>query len=376
MLSLFKVFMSSEASKNVSKTLSSGMITQAGKVEEFENELKKWFSYPYILTLNSATSGLTLAVRMLDLNPDDEILVSSLSCFATIVPILANNHHIKWVDIDSKTCNISLEDLKTKITKKTKALVFVHWAGSPLDLDRLEKIQRYTKDKFGFRLKVIEDCAHSFGSEYNEKLIGTHGNTCVFSLQAIKHLTTGDGGLIFLPDEKSYERANLLRWYGISREKKKKKDFRLENDISEWGYKFHMNDIAATIGLSNLPYMVENLKKVRENAEYYDTVFKNVNGIILLQQLPITKSSYWIYTLKISGKIHFIKYMKEKNIMVSQVHNRCDKHSCVSNYSTKLPMLDILEKEIISIPVHWDISVKNREYIAECIIKWCNYYQF
>jgi len=375
MLSLFKVFMSPESSSMVGETLSSGMITQAGKVEEFENKLKEWFEYPYILTLNSATSGLTLAVRMLDLEPDEEILVSSLSCFATIVPVLANNHKIKWLDIDSNTCNIDLDDLKSKITEKTKALVFVHWAGSPLNMDKLEKIQQYTEDKFGFRLKIIEDCAHSLGSEYNGKKLGTHGNTCIFSLQAIKHLTTGDGGLIFLPDEKSYERAKLLRWYGISREKKKKgikkSDFRLENNISEWGYKFHMNDIAATIGLSNLPYMEQNLKNVRENAEYYNTVFKDVEGVNLLEQTPKSISSYWIYTLKIINKEGFIKYMKDKNIMVSQVHNRCDKHSCVSDFATQLPILDVLESKIISIPVHWGISIENRKYIAKCVIEWC-----
>jgi dTDP-4-amino-4,6-dideoxygalactose transaminase len=256
-LSLFKVFMSPGISKPLIDTLQSGFISQGKKVEEFESKLKEWFNYPYILTLNSATSGLILAIKVLNLVEGDEILSSPLTCFATNVSILANGLNIKWVDVDPETCNINLDDLKNKITAKTKAILLVHWGGYPVDLDKIKEIQKYTVDKFGFKIHVIEDCAHAFGAEYKNQKIGTHGNICVFSLQAIKHLTTGDGGLIFLPNKELYDRVKLLRWYGIDREYKNNKDYRLENDISEWGYKYHMNDINATIGIENLKYINE-----------------------------------------------------------------------------------------------------------------------
>lgn len=367
-LSLFKVFMSPSASNEVAKTLNSGMITQSSKVEEYEASVKKWFNYPFILSLNSATSGLTMAVRMMNLSPGDEVLSTPLTCTAANWSILANNGHIKWVDVDPNTCNMDLNDLKLKITKKTKAVMFVHWGGSPVNLDKITEIQQYTEDKFGFRLQVIEDCAHAFGAEYKGKKIGTHGNTCVFSTQAIKHLTTGDGGLIFLPDKESYERAKLMRWYGISREQRSSgKDFRLEKDVKEWGYKAHMNDINATIGISNLPYIKHNLQRIRENADFYKQNLSKIKEVTLMKQEEGATSAYWIYTIKIPDKPLFITFMKNKGIMTSQVHNRNDDHSCVKEYKCVLPVLDELEKEIVCIPCGWWISNDDRQRIVDCI---------
>ena len=225
MKNLFKVFMSDNVKEEVSKILTSGFITQGPKVEEFEDELKKLFNYPYILTLNSCTSGITLALRMIKdkmkLTSEDEVLTTPLTCMATNEPILANGLKIKWVDVSRENCLMCLDDLEKKITNKTKIIMFVHWGGYPLDLDRLNEVLDKKEKELGFRPLVIEDCAHAFMSEYKGKLIGTSGNYCVFSTQAIKHLTTGDGGLIFLPNKEEYERAKLLRWFGIDRDKEK-----------------------------------------------------------------------------------------------------------------------------------------------------------
>lgn len=372
MISLFKVFMADNASVEVSKVLKSGMITQATKVREFEEKLQEWFDYPYILTLNSATSGLTMALRMFNLSPGDEVLASPLTCMATTVPILANNLHIKWVDTNPNTCNMDLADLRNKITHKTKAIVLVHWGGSPIDLNEVENIKQYAKDKYGTNLKVLEDCAHSMGSEFKGSKIGTHGNYCVFSLQAIKHLTTGDGGLIFLPNEAEYERAKLLRWYGIDREQRSGvgKDFRLESDIAEWGYKFHMNDINASIGIANLPFIDGNLAKIRGNAEYYKSRLNNLSNVKLLEQVDDCKSAYWIYSIKVSDKPSFISFMTDSNIMVSQIHKRNDNHSCVSQFKSNLPALDQFETKLISIPVGWWLTTDERAYIANKVVEW------
>jgi dTDP-4-amino-4,6-dideoxygalactose transaminase len=372
MLQLFKVFMHESVPCDVSRVLSCGLVTQGPKVEEFEGALRDWFQHPYILTLNSATSGLTLALRMLNLKEHDEVLASPLTCTATNWPILANGLLIKWVDVDPHTCNMNLDDLKSKITYKTKAVLFVHWGGSPVDLDKVDEIKSYTKATFGHDLHVIEDCAHAFGAEYNGAKIGTHGNICVFSLQAIKHLTTGDGGLLFLPNPTMYERAKLLRWYGISREQRSGGgDFRLESDVVEWGYKFHMNDINATIGLSNLPHIEANLEQVRRNVSYYKDALADVDGVTLLHESPNSVSSYWIYTIKVNRKSEFIQFMKSKSVIVSQVHNRNDLHSCVAQFKCHLPILDQLEKDIICIPCGWWITENDREHVVRCIKEFC-----
>ena len=368
---LFKVYMNNNLD-SVMNTLGSGMITQGKKVEEFEGKLKKYFNYPYLLTLNSATSGLTLAYRLLDLNPSvDNVISTPLTCFATNASILANNLNIIWADTDSNTCNIDLDDVKKKINSNTKALSFVHWGGNPVDLNKVEELKKYALEKYEIELKVIEDCAHAFGAELNYKKLGTHGNICVFSLQAIKHLTTGDGGLIFLPNEDMYKRAKLLRWFGIDREKRSLpgSDFRLEPDISEYGYKFHMNDINASIGLSNLPNIENILERCRSNAKFYKDNLNNLDSIKLFEEHENVNPSYWIYTIKIlfNRKNEFIQYMKFKGIVVSQVHARNDKHSCLKNYSSSLPNLDILETQIVSIPVGWWITEEQRIYIVDCI---------
>ena len=333
---LFKVYMNDDIDI-VTNTLKSGMITQGKKVEEFEEKLKIYFNYPYLLTLNSATSGLTLAYRLLDLKPGiDTVISTPLTCFATNASILSNNLDIVWADTNPLTCNIDLEDVKKKINSKTKALSFVHWGGNPVDLNKVQELKEYALEKFEIDLKVIEDCAHAFGAEINYKKLGTHGNICVFSLQAIKHLTTGDGGLIFLPNEEMYKRAKLLRWFGIDRDRRSLPgtDFRLEPDISEYGYKFHMNDINASIGLSNLPNIENILKKCRNNAKIYKENLSGLSGIQLFEEVENSNPSYWIYTLKIlyNRKNEFLDFMKFKGIVVSQVHARNDRHSCLEKY--------------------------------------------
>ena len=369
---LFKVYMSPDAKDEVGKVLDSGYITQGPKVDQFESEMKaKIFqNYPYLLSLHSGTDALSLAVRLLDLSFSDEIISPALTCTATNWAILENRVRIKWADVDPETCNINLDDVEKKLTENTKAIMVVHWGGYPVDLDRLRQIQLKYESTYQHPLYIIEDCAHALGATYNGKPIGTHGNICCFSLQAIKHLTCGDGGLILLPDEKMYQRAKRLRWFGIDRDQRSKGDFRLEADIPEWGYKYHMNDINATIGLCNLPHFPSILKAHQDNADYYDRELINIPGIQLLSRHSNRKGSMWIYSLRVTDKPGFIEFMTSKKIMVSQVHNRNDHHSCVKEFQCLLPLLDQLEKELIAIPNGWWITPAQREYIVQCIKEW------
>jgi dTDP-4-amino-4,6-dideoxygalactose transaminase len=375
MIPLFKVFMSEDVKEPLLKTLYSGQITQGPRVEEFEENLRKVFNYPYIVTLNSATSGLVLAIRLIKdtfakngipFSENDEILSVPLTCMATNIPILTNNVRIKWVDVDKETGLIDLADLENKITNHTKVIMFVHWGGYPVDLDKINKILDRKEAEIGFRPRIIEDCAHAFLSEYKEKKVGATGNYAVFSLQAIKHLTTCDGGLLFCPDEETYEKAKLLRWYGIDRNKRnyKGKDFRLEADVSDWGYKFHMNDMNATIGTFNLPHIPALIEKNRSNALYFDTHIKNPKIKNYQPYSEVYKSSYWLYTVLVDNKYEFIEYMKENGIMVSQVHQRNDVHSCFKDFRTVLPNLDEIEKKLICIPVGWWITDEDRNHIV------------
>lgn len=384
-LPLFKVFMAPEAADAVHHTLLSGFLTQGPKVDLLEAQLCQMFDHPYILTLNSATSGLTLALRLLE-RPDadaawpgmdketDIVLSCPLTCSATNWSILATGCKLQWVDADPETCNICLRDLERKMTRHTKVIYVVHWGGTPVDLDALDALLDSKEKEFGFRARVVEDCAHSFLTRFNGRYLGTSGsrNLCVYSLQAIKHFTTGDGGLIFLPNQTLYDRAKLIRWFGIDRDKRNfnRKDFRLENDIPEWGYKFHMNDINATIGLGNLPHVAGLVQKHKDNAAYYNAhiPWERLRHVRPLKVPEGADSAYWIYTLLCDNVAGFIEFMQTHGITCSQVHRRNDVHSCVSDYTIPLPQLDALQDRYVCIPVGWWLSAEDVARVVDAIV--------
>jgi len=386
-IQLFKVHMNPNAKVEVGKVLDSGYIGQGPKVEEFEANLNEYFNSDKVITLNSGTSGLHLALQLLKkplvsektpwpgvmytdrwpgIQPGDEILATALTCTASNWPILANGLSIKWVDIDEKTLNMDLDDLERKLSPKTKAIMAVHWGGYPLDLDRLAEIQSKCQKMYGFKPAIIEDGAHSFGSEYKGKKLGNHGNIVMYSLQAIKHITAIDGGLLILPHTELYNRAKLLRWYGIDRNSNKK-DFRCEADIPEWGFKFHMNDVCATVGIENLKDADTIISKHRANAKFYDVNLKGVNGVTLLERKEGHNSAFWIYSMLVENRDAFYAWMKKCNIVVSQVHERNDKHTCVNEFVSALPTLDRVLPKVVSIPVGWWVTEEERQYIVDCI---------
>lgn len=372
---LFKVFMSKHASTAVAEVLQSGYIGQGNKVEEFEKELKHTFSNDYVLTVNAGTSAEHLALHLLKnhktdtfpgLQDGDEVLTTALTCTATNWPILANNLRIKWVDVDENTLNISIEDLKRKLSPSTKVIFVVHWGGYPVYLDELKQVQDLCYTMYGFKPIIIEDCAHAFGSYYKGLPIGAHGNINTFSFQAIKHLTTIDGGALVVPDNNLYHRGKLLRWYGIDREGNRK-DFRCEADVVEWGFKFHMNDVCATVGLANLKEVDNVLAVHKSNGKYYDIALQGIPGLTVLERRVGADSAYWIYSILVDRKDDFMKAMKAKGIVASQVHERNDKHTCVKQYRCALPTLDKVIPRLVNIPVGWWVTESDRKYIVDCI---------
>ena len=156
------------------------------------------------------------------------------------------------------------------------------------------------------------------------------------------------------------------RWYGIDREGNRK-DFRCEANIQEWGYKFHMNDVCATVGIENLAHADSIIQRHQSNADYYDDKLKNVEGATLLTRHPDRRSAFWIYSMLVENRDGFMEYMKKCNIVVSQVHERNDKHSCVREFASPLPTLDKTIGKVVAIPVGWWVSDEEREYIVDCI---------
>lgn len=345
------------------KVLFSGYIGEGPQVENFENKLIPWFGSKHILTLNSGTSAIHLALRLANVGPQDEVISTPMTCVATNEPILSMGARIVWADIDPDTGNIDPENVAKKITKKTKAIIAVHWGGYPCELKMLNNLV----SKHG--IKLIEDACHAFGATYHGKPIGSISDFTCFSFQAIKGITTVDGGALVCKSQEDFEKGRLLRWYGINREENRK-DFRCEADILESGYKFHMNDVTATIGIEQLKYVKANLEKNRMNAAQYNNAFSALTNITLLCYKDDRINSYWLYTFKVKKRIEFMEFMRKAKIVVSQVHARNDKHTMFKDFITHLPGVDEFVSRQMCIPVGWWLSQKDLAYIIDTIINY------
>lgn len=358
---LFKVFMPESVIEPVRRVLLSGYIGEGPRVEQFESQLAPWFGSDNVLATNNGTAALQLALRLSDVGFGDEVISTAMTCSATNEPILAMGAKIVWADIDPWTANIDYTDVAAKITPKTKAIMCVHWGGYPCELDELNSIAA----EHG--IKVIEDACHAFGSTYHGEPIGSHSDFSCFSFQAIKHMTTVDGGALTCRSKSDRERGRLLRWYGIDR-RSKRKDLRCEADIEEFGYKFHMNDVTATIGLEQLKFVADTLAKHRANAAQYDEAFKNLNAVRLLSYKPDRLSSYWLYTMRVKDRPRFMEHMKKAGVTVSQVHARNDFHTMVGDFRTPLPGVDEFTAEQVSIPVGWWLTERDLMRIINAIV--------
>jgi len=358
---MFKVAMSPEIDDELIRVMHSGWIGQGPAVNEFEKELAEVFANDKVLTLSSGTHGLSLALRLAGVDRGDEVISTPLTCTATNMPILQAGGQIVWADV-KKDFNIDPKSINVNVTAKTKAVVVVHWGGYPCDMEEIYSICKY------HNIPVIEDCAHAYGSSYKGYPIGDchYSNYAMFSFQAIKHLTSVDGGALCCRSKEDYKRGKLLRWYGIDRESPRT-DFRCEADIAEWGYKFHMNDVCATVGLSNMELAEKNINISTQNASYYEKEFSDIDGIELTQMDKNRKHSYWLFTMLVDRRSEFTYMMGSKGIAVSRVHERNDKHTCFLRSRRELPGLESIMEKMICIPVGWWVTPEDRQYIVECI---------
>lgn len=276
------------------------------------------------------------------------------NCTATQTGIFLYGATPVWADVDPYTGLIDPVDVERKISPNTKAIIAVNWGGKMPDYGVLKS----------FGIPVIEDAAHGPYATTRER-----GDYIMWSLQAIKFLTTIDGGMLYVPEGQE-KRAKLLRWYGLDRESKQ--DFRCEQDIKEVGRKLHMNDVTATIGLANIRYTQQLVRAHNDNALYYTTMVQNPSV-----RLPVYEDDhpYWIYTVIVKDALHFKAYMEQNNIMVSPVHARNDKHSAMKeaasksfmNYKNVLTGTDFFDMHQMSIPVGFWLTMEDKKYIVDTL---------
>jgi perosamine synthetase len=362
MIPLFKVHTPDNIGQELQKVFDSGFISEGEQSDKFEQEFSNYIGNKEACLVNSCTSALTLSYDLSGVGPGKEVISTPMTCMATNEPIQTMGAKIVWADIDPTTGNIDPESVKKKINKNTAAIVGVHWSGIPFEIDAINEIANENG------IKVIEDAAHALGSKYNGKLIGNHGDYVCFSFQAIKHLTTGDGGAIATNNNDS-SLIRKLRWFGLDR---KYKGSKWEQDIERSGYKFHMNNINATIGLCQMPYLNMIVSSHIENGKFYDENIKN-NKITTLKKQSHVESASWIYSILVDDRQSLKKHLYDHGIASDVVHVRNDKYTVFKDYfSGDLQGCDEFCSKLLNIPVGWWVSEEDREYIVSVLNKWDN----
>lgn len=357
MIPLFKVFMPETVIDPLREVLLSGWVGEGAQVKHFEHELASWLETPHVLTVNSGTSALHLALRLAGVGAGDEVISTPMTCIATNTPILALGATVVWADIDPWTGNISPEDVAQRITPRTKAIIAVHWAGCPGDLSRLAAVA-------GARsIPIVEDAALAFGASYGGLRIGSISDFTCFSFQATKHITTVDGGALTCKSPHALERGRRLRWYGADRQGTP--EWHWDQDIQEAGYKFHMNDVAAAIGREQLKHAEQNLARHRAHARAYDRALHDCVAIRPLRVDSRAVGSYWTYPVRVRERARFMAYMLDAGIGVSRVFARNDRYRAFTAARRSLPGVDAFDAEQVSIPCGWWLSDDEAGYVID-----------
>jgi len=373
MIPLFKVFTAPTAAERVAEVLASGYTAQGPVVEMFETMLKDYLGEQSLLTVSSGTAALDLACHLAGVGPGTEVISTPQTCSATNGVIANRGAKIIWADIDPLTGNIDPASVAKLVNEKTVAVMAVDWSGRLCGYKAIREALRGD-------IWIIRDAAHGFGT------VDKNADFTCWSFQAIKHLSTGDGGLLLVPPSQ-YERARKLRWFGLDRTKGE--SFRCAQDIEEVGYKYHMNDVAAAIGCANFTAgfakwvevdgstfqarygEIDILGRHRENARLL------LDGLTRIQDAvsydfanapPFDPTSaYWVLTILVPHERDELQaFLASRGIGSSRVHRCNDEHTAfkrVSEWRVPHPGLDAFDAAQLSIPCGWWVGEHERNTI-------------
>lgn len=346
-MDFFNTHISEKAVQLVNQILTTGWISEGKMVKEFEAALTKQLGIKNPVALNSGTSALHLALVLAGIGPGDEVILPAQTFVATGLVILMQNAIPVFADINPFTGNISPDSIREKITERTKAIMPVHWGGYPCDLDEINAIAKE------FDLLVIEDAAHALGATYKGKPIGSISDFTAFSFQAIKHLTTADGGALCCQSDEHARQAFVRRWFGIDRANSQPSILgERVYDITDIGYKYHMNDFSAALGLGNLDDFPARLAQRQLIATTYREKLADVPGIQLLEARNDRTSANWLFTMLVERREDFLRKLGEYGIPASVVHLRIDHNSVFGGLRDDLSGQAEFNTRQIAIPVH------------------------
>ena len=358
---LFYPHISERARQMVYAQLGTRWIGQGPAVEKFESEFSNMFCDGLTTAaVGSGTDALHLAYILAGIKAGDEVITPLFTCTATNIPLLYIGAKPVFADIQPHSLNIDVDHVRRLVTEKTKAIVCVHYGGLPCDMDELRGIV----DHAG--VPIIEDAAHALGASYRGRSIGSISKFTMFSFQAIKHLTTGDGGMLAIKDARLLSKAKRIRWFGIDREGKQKATW--DNDIWEIGFKYQMTDISAALGLAALEEWEEVCTHRRNLLAIYERGLSNVSGIQFVGGgLADRVHAAWLCTVIAKDRVNVQRKLRENSIESNQVHYRNDRYTLFRESRGSFPNMDAIEDEYLVLPLHTRMTSADVERVVSVI---------
>lgn len=348
--------------------LRSDYITTGPRIAEFEKRVADYVGAGYAVAVANGTAALHAACFAAGIAPGDEVITTPITFAASANCIMYCGGRPVFADIDPKTYNIDPEDIKRKITDKTKAVIPVHLAGQPCDMDAIQKIAEE------YHLLVIEDGAHALGSEYKGKRIGSISDMTTFSFHPVKPITTGEGGIIVTDKEELYQKLCLFRSHGITRE-----DSLMTRNEGPWfyqqmelGYNYRITDVQCALGCSQMNKLDKFLERRRELARRYHRAFQDCPDIIVPYQLHDANSGWHLYIIQVlhCDRKNVFETLREKGIGVNVHYIPVYYHPYYREHGYQevcCPNAEKLYEQMISIPLHPSLSNGQQDYIIQTI---------
>lgn len=346
----------------MAETLQSGFLAEGAKVKAFTESIADFIGNSRAVAVSSCTMSLTIAFKLAGIGPGTEVVTTALTCVAGNEPIAMLGGKAVWADVDRETGMVTAETIEPLITPRTRAIYVLHKEGAPADIEDIYALAK-AKD-----VRVIEDAAHAFGAKRRDWKIGAKGDFVCFSFQAIKHVTTGDGGALFCGDEDDYRRARKAKWFGIDRDMREGRDV-WHDDIADWGFKGNMNDIAGTLGLAQMAHIDWILQRFHENGRRYDAALADIPGVVTLKRDPADFQTYWGYTVLVENRAAVIERLAQAGIAAAQIHVRNDIYSMFNAERRPLPNTDWFDARELSLPCGWWVDPAEQDRIIETLKK-------
>tara|TARA_B100000745_G_scaffold295562_1_gene239814 strand:- start:101 stop:1264 length:1164 start_codon:yes stop_codon:yes gene_type:complete len=366
---LYKVFTDENDIKQISNVIKRGMDWAIGpEIEKFESSLAQYIGRKYCIAFNSGTSAGHAALIALGINAKSEVIVPSFTFISTANWPLMVQASPKFADIEMQTYGMDPKDLESKISKKTKAVIPIHYGGLPCKINEIKEIS--DKNKF----YLIEDAAESFGASLNGRKIGSFGTVSIFSFAGNKILTTGEGGALCTDSKELYEKIKLIRSHGRQLHSEYFSSMQ-DHDYFSLGYNWRMSSITAALGLSQLDKIEKIIDMRRNNAKYYQSKLKNIKEISLQEELPGFKHVYQFYPILLRNstvRAKLMNFLASKGIMTRVFFKPVHKtmfFSKIGYGSLNLPNTEKISKQILALPMFPTLQKEEINYIIDTITK-------